>query len=93
MNKKAEEHMTRIAGEFCTWLRALPGEDKKVNQMTEEHLRALFDTGHGKSEIVVPHESVDGDGDDNDAKTTFVLEETSKSLSKGIIGGTIFIYN
>ena len=87
MNKKAEEHMTRIAGEFCTWLRSLPGEDKKVNQMTEEHLRALFDTGHGKSggDLVVPQESVDGDSDDEDegAKTTtFALEEKTTSSSK-----------
>ena len=89
MNKKAEEHMTRIAGEFCTWLRSLPGEDKKVNQMTEEHLRALFDTGHGKSggDLVVPQESVDEDSHDDDedegAKTTtFALEEKTTSSSK-----------
>ena len=55
--RKAEERMSRIAGEFCTWLRDLPGEDTKVtlyprldckplqvNQMGEEHLRSLFDT-------------------------------------------------
>ena len=87
MNKKAEEHLTRIAGEFCTWLRSLPGEDKKVNQMTEEHLRALFDTGHGKSggDLVVPQESVDRDSEDDDegAKTTtFALEEKTTSSSK-----------
>ena len=66
---------------------AEPGEDKKVNQMTEEHLRALFDTGHGKSggDLVVPQESVDGDSDDEDegAKTTtFALEEKTTSSSK-----------
>ena len=44
MTKKAEENMTRIAGEFCCWLRDLPGEDKTVNQIGETHLRSLFDT-------------------------------------------------
>ena len=42
VNKKAEEHMTRIAGEFCTWLRSLPGEDQSVNSMTEQHLRSVL---------------------------------------------------
>jgi hypothetical protein len=36
--------MNRIAGEFCAWLRDLPGEDRTVNQMGEAALRALFDT-------------------------------------------------
>ena len=44
MTKKAEENMTKIAGEFCTWLKDLPGEDKSVNQIGETHLRSLFDT-------------------------------------------------
>ena len=27
------------AGEFCSWLRELPGEDKAVNNISETHLR------------------------------------------------------
>ena len=49
MSKKAEEHMSKIAGDFCTWLRGLPGEDRTINNMTESHLRSLFDTGQDKS--------------------------------------------
>ena len=44
MTRKAEENMSKIAGDFCIWLRDLPGEDKTVNQMGESHLRSLFDT-------------------------------------------------
>ena len=44
MTKKAEENMTKIAGEFCAWLKDLPGEDQSVNQISETHLRSLFDT-------------------------------------------------
>ena len=53
--------VTRIAGEFCTWLRSLPGEDQSVNTVTEHHLRSLFDSGHGRTEI--PQDSVDHDDD------------------------------
>ena len=35
MTKKAEKNMAKIAEEFCTWLRDLPGEDKTVNQIKE----------------------------------------------------------
>ena len=60
MTKKAEEHMSKISGDFCNWLRDLPGEDKtvnylfffnyyyffnfQVNSLGEPQLRALFDT-------------------------------------------------
>ena len=44
MTKKAEEHMSKIAGDFCNWLRDLPGEDTAVNSLGETQLRALFDT-------------------------------------------------
>ena len=44
MTKKAEEHMSKISGDFCNWLRDLPGEDKTVNSLGEPQLRALFDT-------------------------------------------------
>ena len=44
MTKKAEEHMGKIAGDFCNWLRDLPGEDKTINNLGETQLRALFDT-------------------------------------------------
>ena len=44
MTRKAEENMSKIAGDFCNWLRDLPGDDKTVNQMGESHLRSLFDT-------------------------------------------------
>jgi hypothetical protein len=27
--------MNRIAGEFCAWLRELPGEDRTVNQVSD----------------------------------------------------------
>ena len=30
-------------------MRGLPGEDRAVNNITENHLRQLFDTGHGKA--------------------------------------------
>ena len=30
-------------------MRGLPGEDRAVNNITETHLRQLFDTGHGKA--------------------------------------------
>ena len=53
MSKKAEEHMAKIAGDFCTWLRGLPGEDKTVNKLSEAHLRSLFDTGQDKSRSVL----------------------------------------
>ena len=73
MNKKAEEHMSKIAGEFCTWLRGLPGEDRSVNQVSEQHLRSLFDSGHGKSggTIEVANESeedVEEEADISDTK-------------------------
>ena len=42
--RRAEENMNRIAGEFCAWLRDLPGEERTVNQLSEAALRALFDT-------------------------------------------------
>ena len=57
MSKKAEEHMAKIAGDFCTWLRGLPGEDKTVNKLTESHLRSLFDTGQDKSRSVLAEQS------------------------------------
>ena len=44
LTRKAEEHMNKIAGDFCNWLSDLPGEDRTVNQMGETHLRSLFDT-------------------------------------------------
>ena len=53
MSKKAEEHMAKIAGDFCTWLRGLPGEDKTINKLTESHLRSLFDTGQDKARSVL----------------------------------------
>ena len=57
MSKKAEEHMTKIAGDFCTWLRGLPGEDKTINKLTESHLRSLFDTGQDKARSVMTDET------------------------------------
>ena len=57
MSKKAEEHMTKIAGDFCTWLRGLPGEDKTINKLTESHLRSLFDTGQDKARSVLTDET------------------------------------
>ena len=36
--------MGKIAGDFCNWLRDLPGEDKTINNLGETQLRALFDT-------------------------------------------------
>ena len=56
MSKKAEEHMTKIAGDFCTWLRGLPGEDKTINKLSEAHLRSLFDTGQDKARSVLTEE-------------------------------------
>ena len=44
MTKKAEENMTKIAREFCSWLKDLPGEDRSINQISGTHLRSLFDT-------------------------------------------------
>ena len=44
MTKKAEEHLSKIAGDFCNWLRDLPGDDTTANQLGETHLKALFDT-------------------------------------------------
>ena len=48
VNKKAEEHMSKIAGDFCNWLRDLPGDEASVNTLTESQLRALFDTGKNR---------------------------------------------
>ena len=48
MTKKAEEHMSKIAGDFCNWLRDLPGDEASVNTLTESQLRALFDTGKNR---------------------------------------------
>ena len=42
MTKKAEEHMSKIAGDFCNWLRDLPGEDRMVNMLGESQLRQRF---------------------------------------------------
>ena len=39
MTKKAEEHMSKIAGDFCNWLRDLPGEDRSINSLSETQLR------------------------------------------------------
>lgn len=39
MTKKAEEHMSKIAGDFCNWLRDLPGEDRAINSLSETQLR------------------------------------------------------
>ena len=44
MTRKAEEHMSKIAGDFCNWLRDLPGEERDINTLSESQLRALFDT-------------------------------------------------
>ncbi|XP_023323755.1 uncharacterized protein LOC111697851 isoform X2 [Eurytemora carolleeae] len=41
--------MNRIAGEFCSWLRELPGEDRTVNNIGEAHLRGLFDTAQSSN--------------------------------------------
>jgi amino acid transporter len=36
----------QIAGDFCAWLRQLPeGEWNTLNELPEEHVRALFATG------------------------------------------------
>ena len=42
MTKKAEENMSKIAGDFCNWLRDLPGEDRAVNSLGESQLRVLL---------------------------------------------------
>ena len=42
MTKKAEEHMSKISGDFCNWLRDLPGEDKTVNYLVFLKLLLLF---------------------------------------------------
>ena len=39
MTKRAEEHMSKIAGDFCNWLRDLPGEDRAINSLSETQLR------------------------------------------------------
>ena len=43
MSKKAEEHMSKIAGDFCNWLRDLPGEDRAINSLSETQLRVNND--------------------------------------------------
>ena len=43
MTKKAEEHMSKIAGDFCNWLRDLPGEDRAINSLSETQLRVNND--------------------------------------------------
>ena len=42
MTKKAEEHMSKISGDFCNWLRDLPGEDKTVNYLVFLKLLLFF---------------------------------------------------
>ena len=42
MTKKAEEHMSKISGDFCNWLRDLPGEDKTVNYLVFFKIIIIF---------------------------------------------------
>ena len=37
------ETMNRISGNFCSWLRKLPGDDKTVNDFPEASISKLFD--------------------------------------------------
>ena len=45
MTKRAEEHMSKIAGDFCNWLRDLPGEDRAINSLSETQLRVSIYRG------------------------------------------------
>ena len=44
LQKAAEDRMHKISTDFCIWMRNLPGEDKSVNETSEETISALFDT-------------------------------------------------
>jgi hypothetical protein len=48
--------MNRIAGEFCAWLRELPGEDRTVNQVTSQPLHGAksFEASLPCSAVSVP---------------------------------------
>ena len=83
MTKKAEEHMSKIAGDFCTWLRSLPGEDKTINKMTESHLRSLFDTGQDKSgETLVEQDDLEAESETN-LKTVVSSVEAGQEVERG----------
>ena len=86
MSKKAEEHMAKIAGDFCTWLRGLPGEDKTVNKLTESHLRSLFDTGQDKSRSVLAEQS-EGLQEETEAPTKVGPGPGSEEAGGGRRGG------
>ena len=43
LQKAAEDRMHKISTDFCIWMRNLPGEDKSVNETSEETISALFD--------------------------------------------------
>ena len=58
MAKKAEATMHKISSEFCRWVRNLPGEDISVNEISEDTISALFDTGISAN----PGTSVIGEG-------------------------------
>ena len=48
--KALKRIVSKIATEFCSWLRQLPaGEDDTVNTLPEEQVRALFDTAQAAS--------------------------------------------
>ena len=39
LGRKSEETMNQIAADFCLWLKHLPGDDRTVNNTTDEHIR------------------------------------------------------
>ena len=73
--------MSKIAGDFCTWLRGLPGEDRTINNMTESHLRSLFDTGQDKSGGEVVEEEGQVETETN-VKTVVSSVSEEKEISK-----------
>ena len=57
LTRRAEEKVSKITGDFCSWLKELPqGEDQTVNNISPEKIRNLFDSTNvsksGSSKVV-----------------------------------------
>ena len=78
MAKKAEATMHKISSEFCRWVRNLPGEDVSVNEISEDTISALFDTGISAN----PGRSVIGEGLKSWAKFGSSVTGTEKAIKE-----------
>ena len=58
LQKKTQATMKKIAGEFCSWIRNLPGDDQTVNETHDETICTMFNTAVNTN----PGTSIIGEG-------------------------------